>query len=72
MSNEKAAMTILTVGLIKKIKLYKMSYFPERLIHIKNEIEVDFDLSNYATKSDLKNAIDADTLEFCKKMIWLA
>ena len=61
MSNEKAAMTILTVGLIKKIKLYKMSYFPERLIHIKNEIEVDFDLSNYATKSDLKNAIDADT-----------
>ena len=64
MSNEKAAMTILTVGLIKKIKLYKMSYFPERLIHIKNEIEVDFDLSNYATKSDLKNAIDADTWEF--------
>ena len=72
MSNEKAAMTILTVGLIKKIKLYKMSYFPEQLIHIKNEIEVDIDLSNYATKSDLKNAKDADTLEFCKKMIWLA
>ena len=72
MSNEKAAMTIFTVGLIKKIKLYKMSYFPERLIHMKNEIEVDFDLSNYATKSDLKNAIDADTLEFCKKMVWLA
>ena len=30
-----------------------MSYFPE-LAHGKKEIKIDLDLSNYATKSDLK------------------
>ena len=30
-----------------------MSYFSEPT-HIKNEIEVELDLPNYATKSDLK------------------
>ena len=32
-----------------------MNYFPFNG-HSKNEIEVELDLSNYATKSDLKNA----------------
>ena len=47
------AMTI-TVGLIKKISLYKMSYFPEPYNPSENKIEVELDLSNYATKYDLK------------------
>ena len=45
---------LLTIGLIKKILLYKMSYFPERCIRRKNKIKVKLDLPNYATKSDLK------------------
>ena len=41
-----------TVGLIKKILLYKISYFPEP--YTRGEKKVELDLSNYATKSDLK------------------
>ena len=33
----------------------------------KNKIEVELDLSNYGTKSDLKNAAGIDTLDFAKK-----
>ena len=43
-----------------------MSYFPE-LFTNKNKLEVELDLSNYANKSDLKNATGADTLQFAKK-----
>ena len=43
-----------------------MSYFPEPLT-IKNNIEVELDLSHYATKSNLKNAPGADTSQFAKK-----
>ena len=39
------------VGLIKKIQLHKMSYFPEPYTRNKNKIKVELDLSNYATKS---------------------
>ena len=31
-----------------------MSYFPKRHTHSKNKMEVELDLSNYATKYDLK------------------
>ena len=34
--------------------LFKMSYFAEPYDHSKNEIKVDLNLFNYATKSDLK------------------
>ena len=37
-----------------------MSYFP-RYGHSKNKIEVELDLPNYATKSDLKNATGVNT-----------
>ena len=47
------AMTI-TVGLIKKVSLYKISYFPEPYNPSENKIEVELNLSNYATKYDLK------------------
>ena len=38
-----------------------MSYFPEPYLHNKSRIKVKLDLSNYATKSDLKSALDVDT-----------
>ena len=54
----------LIVGWVKRILLYKMSYFPKPHDHSKNEIEVELDLSSYAKISDLKNATDVDTSEF--------
>ena len=53
MPNGKATIIILTIGLIKKISLYKMSYFPELHTHSKNKIKVELDLSIYAAKSNL-------------------
>ena len=50
MSNGKAMTIFLTVGLIKKISLYKLSYFPE----------------TYAAKSDWKNATGVDASEFAE------
>ena len=49
-------MTIhLIVGLIKKISLYKMSYFPEPYTRNKKKIKAELELSNYAKKkTDLK------------------
>ena len=53
LSNGKVIITHLIVELIKKILLYKMSYFPETT-QSKNEIKNDLDLSSCAPKSDLK------------------
>ena len=53
MLNGKATIILLIVRLIKKI-LYKMSHFPEPHTQSRNKIKVELDLSNYATKSDLK------------------
>ena len=44
-----------------------MTYFPKPHIHMKNKIEVKLDLSNYVTKSDLRNATDVDTADFAEK-----
>ena len=43
-----------------------MSYFSP-YANFTNEIKVDLDLPNYATKSDLKNATGVDTLQLAKK-----
>ena len=43
-----------------------MSYFSP-YANFTNEIKVDLDLPNYATKSDLKNATGVDTLQLDKK-----
>ena len=43
-----------------------MSYFSCN-IHRKKKIEVVLDLSNYATKSDLKNATGVDISQFAEK-----
>ena len=56
MSNGKFIIIHLIVGLIKKILLYMMSYHPEPYDNIENEIKVELDLSNYATKPDLKKS----------------
>ena len=70
MSNGKAEIILLRVGLIKKVIVtWKWVIF--QVIVIVKEIEVELDLSNYATKSDLKNATGVDTSQFTKKMIYL-
>ena len=56
-----------TVGLIKKIQLYKMSYFSEQHTHSKKKVKVGLDLSNYPTKSDLNNTTGSDTSYFAEK-----
>ena len=51
--------------MIKEILLGKLSYFPEpRTNKIKTKAELG--LSNYATKSHLKNATGVDTSQFAK------
>ena len=51
--NGKVIIILLTVGLIKKMLLYKVSYFPEPHTN-KNKIAVKLDLLNYVTRSDFK------------------
>ena len=58
---------LLTVGLIKKT-LYKMSqYFPKPYEPFGRDINVTVDLSNYATKDDIKNITHVDTSSFSLK-----
>ena len=61
MSNDKARVILLIVGLIKRILLFKMSYFQELYTHSKNKIKVALDLPNYETTFDLKVASGLDT-----------
>ena len=43
-------------------------YFPEpKSLRGRVKVELDLDLSNYATKVDLKNATGVDTSKFAKK-----
>ena len=54
-------------GLIKKT-LYKMSqYFPKPYEPFGGDIDVKLDLSNYATKADVKNITHLDTSSFALK-----
>ena len=58
---------LLIVGLIKKI-LYKMSqYFPKPYEPFGRDINVTVDLSNYATKADIKNITLVDTSGYALK-----
>ena len=45
---------------------YKMSYYPPYK-SFSNNIKVEFDLTNYATKIDLNNIIHVDTSSFSSK-----
>ena len=42
-------------------------YFPEP-ISLRGRVKVELDLSNYATKADLKNSANVDTSKFAKKV----
>ena len=57
----------LIVGLIKRT-LYKTSqYFPKPYGSFGGNINVKVDLSNYATKAELKNATGVDTSKLALK-----
>ena len=59
---------ILIVGSIKKT-LYKMSQFvPKPYEPFGGDVNVKVDLSNYATKADIKNIIHVDTSNFALKI----
>ena len=65
MSNEKDMVIHLIVGLIKKMLYIKISqYFPKPYELFAGYINVKVALSNYAIKSNLKNATGADTSKF--------
>ena len=58
---------LLIVGSIKKT-LYKISqYFPKHYEPSGGDINVKIDLSNYATKADIKNIAHVDTSSFALK-----
>ena len=58
---------LLIAGLIKNI-LYKMSqYFPKLYEPFGRDINVKVDLSNYATKADIRNITHAGTSGFALK-----
>ena len=58
---------LLIVGSIKKT-LYKISqYFPKPYEPSGGDINVKIDLSNYATKADIKNIAHVDTSSFALK-----
>ena len=68
MSNGKDMMIHLIVGLTKKRLHIKMSqYFPRPFRTFGENIKVKVDLSNYATKTDLKNLTHVDTSSFALK-----
>ena len=67
MSNGKVMIIHLINRLMKKILLYKLSYFPAPYTRSKSKIKVELDLPNHTKKSDLKNATDVDVSEFAKK-----
>ena len=67
MSSAKVMIIFLTVGLIKKILIYKMSYFRKSYTLNKSKVKVELDFFNYSTKFDLKNATCVDISNFAKK-----
>ena len=67
MLNGKNMIILLTAGLIKKVLLYKMSYFTESHAHSKNKIKVELGLPKCTRKSDLKNVGGVNTSNFAKK-----
>ena len=67
MSNGKDMTIHLIVGLIKRPFIKMTQYFPKPLRRFGCNINVKVDLSNYATKTDLKNVTHVDTSSFALK-----
>ena len=65
--NGKGMIIHLIVGLIKKFLYEKSQYFPKPFRSLGRNINVKVDLSNYATKTDLKNVTHVDTSSFALK-----
>ena len=63
MSNEKVMVNHLIAGWIKMITSHKMSYFPEPDSYGRNKTESELDLSNYATKSEIKKNVTRTLLK---------
>ena len=57
----------LIVGLIKRHCIKMSQYFPKPFRNFGESINVKADLSNYATKPDLKNVTNFDTSSFALK-----
>ena len=57
----------LIVGLIKKTLCKMSQYFPKPYKSFGGNINVKVDLSNYATKTNLKNATGIDTSKLAAK-----
>ena len=67
MSNGKDVIIHLIVGLIKRPCIKMSQYFPKPFRSFGGNINVKIDLSNYATKTDLKNVTHVDTSNFALK-----
>ena len=68
MSNGKDMIIVLIVGLIKRSHTKMGQYFPKSFRSFGRNINVKVDLSNYATKTDLKNVTYVDTSSFALKI----
>ena len=68
MSSGKAMIIRLIAGLIKKISLYKLTYFPEPYTDTKQKMKFELDFYNYATKSGWKSRTGFDTTKIAKKV----
>ena len=44
-----------------------MSYYPEPNSHIRDNVKIELDLSNYATKKESEHATDLDTSDLAAK-----
>ena len=60
--NGKVPIILLAVGLRKKVSLY-IKVISQNHIPVVKKIKVEFDLSNYVTKSCLKNTTNVDTFD---------
>ena len=67
MSNEKYITFLLIAGLIKRHCIKMSQYFPKPYRSFGGNIDVKVVLSNYATKTDVKDATGIDTSNFALK-----
>ena len=74
MLNGKAAIVLLTVGLIKKTQYERVNIFLNRELWRGGrrgrggDVKVELDLSNYPTKINLRNVSGVHTSKFVKKI----
>ena len=66
MSNGKATIVVLIVGLIKRHNINEWIFY--RTKSSGEKVKVELDLSNYATTEDLKNSTGVDESKFAKKV----